>query len=113
MPPRLILNWINEFEKFVEGSFTRPRLHLRVDSVRMEQISDIYLLKGIREHPQYESKRGSKISKGCLNLGGLTMPPKLEPDESMKFLYSVFKHSDHTNVRISITPSSLNPKPPK
>lgn len=31
-----------------------------------------------------------------------TMPPKLEPDETMKFLYTCFKHSDFNNVRIVI-----------
>ena len=33
------------------------------------------------------------------------MPPKLEPDESMKFLYTVFKNSDTTNVRIVVNSS--------
>ena len=28
------------------------------------------------------------------------MPPKLEPDETMKFLYTCFKNSDLSNVRI-------------
>lgn len=40
-----------------------------------------------------------------------TMPPKLEPDESMKFLYTCFKSSDFTTVRIVIKFSSFNPQP--
>ena len=36
-----------------------------------------------------------------------TMPPKLEPDETMKFLYTCFKNSDFNNVRVNSSSRSI------
>lgn len=39
------------------------------------------------------------------------MPPKLEPDETMKFLYTCFKNSDYSNIDWNAVGAANNLKP--